>query len=214
MKLYKFCGVSFLIYINKIKLFKMKKFSSVIGTKVSEEPKPQVNKEEQRINLLRDKLIKLMNDFLKIQGSGAARTELVNSAISITGKETLADAIIDLISNEFGEEKINLLESLKFEMNDWYTIDNKINQLNNQMIQEKNQQQVNIEKKLISFLEIYSEDSDFQLISENYSKRIKNNSDIINRIKVAESILNSTKYSRIQKEKIRLLIHAFKKRIK
>jgi len=191
----------------------MKKFSTVINQKISEEPKPQINVQEQKINLLREKLVKLMNDFLKIQGSGAARSELVNSAISITGQENLADAIIDLISNEFGEEKINLLESLKFEINDWYTIDSKIHQINEGIIKQKNQKDLNIEKKLISFLEIYSDDREFELIAENYSKRIKNNREIQNRIIVAESILNDTKYNRIQKDKIKSLIQIFKKRI-
>jgi hypothetical protein len=200
--------------MTKSNYFKMKKFSSVIGVKVNEEPKPQANKEEQRINLLREKLMKLMNDFLKIQSSGAARTELVNSAVSITGKENLADAIIDLISNEFGEEKINLLESLKFEMSDWLTIDNKINQLGNKMIQEKNQKEINIEKKLISFLEIYGGDSNFDIISENYSKRIKNKSEIVDRIKVAESILNGNKFFRVDKNKLNILIEKFQSRLK
>jgi len=191
----------------------MKKFSTVINQKISEEPKPQINVQEQKINLLREKLVKLMNDFLKIQGSGAARSELVNSAISITGQENLADAIIDLISNEFGEEKINLLESLKFEINDWYTLDSKIHQINEGIIKEKNQKDLNLEKKLISFLEIYSDDREFEVIAENYSKRIKNNREIQNRIIVAESILNDTKYNRIQKDKIKSLIQIFKKRI-
>jgi hypothetical protein len=191
----------------------MKKFSTVINQKISEEPRPQINVQEQKINLLREKLVKLMNDFLKIQGSGAARSELVNSAISITGQENLADAIIDLISNEFGEEKINLLESLKFEINDWYTLDSKIHQINEGIINEKNQKDLNLEKKLISFLEIYSDDREFEVIAENYSKRIKNNREIQNRIIVAESILNDTKYNRIQKDKIKSLIQIFKKRI-
>jgi hypothetical protein len=191
----------------------MKKFSTVINQKISEEPKPQINVQEQKINLLREKLVKLMNDFLKIQGSGAARSELVNSAISITGQENLADAIIDLISNEFGEEKINLLESLKFEINDWYTLDSKIHQINEGIINEKNQKDLNLEKKLISFLEIYSDDREFEVIAENYSKRIKNNREIQNRIIVAESILNDTKYNRIRKDKIKSLIQIFKKRI-
>ena len=115
----------------------MKKFSKITGSQVKSEPKTEENEEVNKINSIKAKLIKLMNDFLKIQSVGAARTELINTSISITGKEILADAILDLIMNEFNSEKMDLLESLKLEINDWFTLDKKINQINTQIIQEK-----------------------------------------------------------------------------
>lgn len=191
----------------------MKKFSTVVGVKVPEEPKIEINPQEEKINLMKARLIRLMNDFLKIQSTGAARTELINSAISITGKEVLADAIIDLIINEFDSEKVNLLESLKKEMSDWFTLDNKISYFNEKISTEKNQKQINLERKIVTFLELYSDESDFDVIAENYTNRVKTNSDLENRIYVSESILRDEKYNSIPKDKLVLLIEKLRKRI-
>ncbi len=191
----------------------MKKFSKITGSQVKSEPKTEENEEVNKINSIKAKLIKLMNDFLKIQSVGAARTELINTSISITGKEILADAILDLIMNEFNSEKMDLLESLKLEINDWFTLDKKINQINTQIIQEKDKTDLNIERKLVTFLELYSDSKEFDFISENYCERFKNNIDIERRILVAQSILENDKYNNLQKDKLKILMNKFKKRI-
>jgi hypothetical protein len=192
----------------------MKKFSSVIGDKIPEEPKVEINPEERKINLIKGKLLTLMDDLLKIQSSGAARTELVNSAITITGKEVLADAIIDVILGEFGNEKIKLLESLKLDISDWYTLDKKISNISTEITQDKNQNHLNLERKIVTFLEIYSDERDFELFAEKYSNRVKDSLDIKNRIMITESILNNSKYNRLEKEKVKILLNKFKKRSK
>lgn len=192
----------------------MKKFSKITGSQVNSEPKTKENEEVNKINSIKAKLIKLMNDFLKIQSVGAARTELINTSISITGKEILADAILDLIMNEFNSEKMDLLESLKLEINDWFTLDKKINQINTQIIQEKDKTDLNIERKLVTFLELYSDSKEFDFISENYCERFKNNIDLEKRILVAQSILENDKYNNLQKDKLKILMNKFKKRIR
>lgn len=189
----------------------MKKFSSVVGIKVAEEPKIEINKEEMKIRSIKGKLMDLMDNLLKIQSSGSARTELINSAITITGKENLADAIIDMISNQSNSDKIELLESLKFEMNDWFLLDEKIDQYNDKIIQDKSQKDKNIERKIISFLELYSEDAQFELICENFINRITNKSDIEHRLMISESLMKKNTLS--EKEKLSILIDKFKKRI-
>ena len=190
----------------------MKKFSAISNYSVPSEPKATI-KEENKYDLLKHKLLSLMNDFLKIQGSGAARTELVNSAITISGKETLADAIINLITNEHGTEKVKLLESLKLEMNDWYLLDNKIEQINNQTIQEKSRKNNHIERRMIAFLELYGDENDFELHTEMLINRIKNNYEINDRILVAESLLKERKLDRKQTEQIKLLVEKLKQRV-
>lgn len=190
----------------------MKKFSAISNYSVPSEPKVTI-KEENKSDLLKHKLLSLMNDFLKIQGSGAARTELVNSAITISGKETLADAIINLITNEHGTEKVKLLESLKLEMNDWYLLDNKIEQINNQTIQEKSRKNNHIERRMIAFLELYGDENDFELHTEMLINRIKNNHEINDRILVAESLLKERKLDRKQTEQIKLLVEKLKQRV-
>lgn len=191
----------------------MKKFSKIDGIKVPEEPKFEIDKEASKINSLKASLIKLMDDILKIQSSGSARTELVNSSVSITGKEVLADSIIDLILNQSNFDKIDLLESLKFEMNDWYLLDHKIEEYNKKIIEDKNQKDINIERKLVTFLEVYSEDKEFENICENYIDRIKSKSDLEHRLNIAKSIFNNKKYNKISKNNLSILINKFQKRI-
>ena len=191
----------------------MKKFSKIDGIKVPEEPKFEIDKEASKINSLKASLIKLMDDILKIQSSGSARTELVNSSVSITGKEVLADSIIVLILNQSNFDKIDLLESLKFEMNDWYLLDHKIEEYNKKIIEDKNQKDINIERKLVTFLEVYSEDKEFENICENYIDRIKSKSDLEHRLNIAKSIFNNKKYNKISKNNLSILINKFQKRI-
>lgn len=191
----------------------MKKFSKIDGIKVPEEPKFEIDKEASKINSLKASLIKLMDDILKIQSSGSARTELVNSSVSITGKEVLADSIIDLILNQSNFDKIDLLESLKFEMNDWYLLDHKIEEYNKKIIEDKNQKDINIERKLVTFLEVYSEDKEFENICENYIDRIKSKSDLEHRLNITKSIFNNKKYNKISKNNLSILINKFQKRI-
>ena len=134
----------------------MKKFSKIDGIKVPEEPKFEIDKEASKINSLKASLIKLMDDILKIQSSGSARTELVNSSVSITGKEVLADSIIDLILNQSNFDKIDLLESLKFEMNDWYLLDHKIEEYNKKIIEDKKFNYYNFEFIIVPSYDVYS----------------------------------------------------------
>lgn len=191
----------------------MKKFSSISKYSVQSEPTVQKNKEENKVDVLRMKILTLMDDFLKIQSTGAARTELVNSAISISGKENLADAIVDLITNQHNSEKINLLESLKLEMNDWFFIDNKIDQINSKSLFEKNTKTSNIERRLIAFLDLYGDEVDYELHTEMLADRFNKKSDIKDRILIAESLVKQDKLNQKQVKQIKLLIEKFKQRV-
>jgi hypothetical protein len=190
----------------------MKKFSAVIGVKVNDNPKTELSPKVEKDNSLKYKLIDLMNNILKVQSTGAARTELINSAITIGGKENLADAILDLIQGEFGNEKIGLLESLKSEMTDWYFLDKKIDQINSQIITDKNKKTLNIERKLIAFMDLYG-DYNFELHSEMLIDRLNKKSELNERISVTESLIKSNRYSKIQNNQLKLLLEKFKQRV-
>jgi len=190
----------------------MKKFSAVIGVKVNDNPKTELSTKVEKDNSLKYKLIDLMNNILKVQSTGAARTELINSAITIGGKENLADAILDLIQGEFGNEKIGLLESLKSEMTDWYFLDKKIDQINSQIITDKNNKTLNIERKLIAFMDLYG-DYNFELHSEMLIDRLNKKSELNERISVTESLIKSNRYSKIQNSQLKLLLEKFKQRV-
>lgn len=190
----------------------MKKFSAVIGVKVNDNPKTELSTKVEKDNSLKYKLIDLMNNILKVQSTGAARTELINSAITIGGKENLADAILDLIQGEFGNEKIGLLESLKSEMTDWYFLDKKIEQINSQITTDKNNKTLNIERKLIAFMDLYG-DYNFELHSEMLIDRLNKKSELNERISVTESLIKSNRYSKIQNSQLKLLLEKFKQRV-
>ena len=192
----------------------MRKFSSISNYNVPAEPKIQPKKEENKTDLLKARLINLMNDLLKIQSTGSARTELLNSAITISGKETLADAIVDLLNGEFSSENINLLESMKSEMNDWLYLDRKIDQINSRNIQEKKDKFLNIERRLTAFLELYGDERDFELHTEMLTSRFSKKSEMLERIQVAESMLKSGKLSQKQNSQIKLLIEKIQQRVK
>ena len=189
----------------------MKKFSSVAGVQVYTDPKPEI-KEESKLETLKYKILDLMNNTLRIQSSGAARTELVNSAITIIGKEELVDSILSLIHNEFSSEKVDLLESLKIEMNDWYFLDNKIEQINSQSIKEKNSKDLNIERKLMAFIDLYGDD-EFQLHCEMLLNRLSKKNEFVSRINVGESILEKRQLHTKQYLQIKLLVEKMKQRV-
>ena len=192
----------------------MRKFSSISNYSVPTEPKVQPKKEIDKTDSLKSRLITLMNDLLKIQSTGAARTELLNSAITISGKETLADAIVDLLNGEFNSEKIGLLESMKSEMNDWLYLDNKIDQINSRNIQEKKDKFLNIERRLMVFLDLYGDEKDFELHTEMLTSRLNKKSEMLERIQVVDSIIKSGKLSEKQNFQIKLLLEKIQQRVK
>ena len=103
----------------------MKKFSNTTGQKVNEEPKVEIKKVNEE-DLLRSKIIKLMDDFLKIQPYGPTNRYTQNSTFKIKGKELFTEALIALLNDENSKSNIKLLESLKYNIKDWEFIDSKI----------------------------------------------------------------------------------------
>jgi len=191
----------------------MKKFSSISGEKVKEEPKIEVNKDELEFLALKSSVIKLMDNYLSIRSYGSARSELLNNNFKISGKEMFAEALIDFLSDKTLQSQIKALESLKSENKDWRSIDSKVNDLNNKIIDlsvlRENASQV---KKVKTFLETYGEDEKFDIMLDTYTKRIKNGKEAYLRSLAANKIIESkTNYS---KEKLTQISEKFLNRAK
>ena len=87
----------------------MKKFSTITGQKVTEEPKPKVSKEQQELLEFKSNVLYLMDNFLTVRSNGSARQELIQNSISISGKEMFVEALLDLITKKNINEGIKIL---------------------------------------------------------------------------------------------------------
>lgn len=106
----------------------MKKFSNITNSKVGQEPErkeTKMNEEES----FRFALMGLIDKYLHIQTYGPVDRYLKAGTIKITGKEALAGALAELMSEKSTIEKTALLESLKVKVGDWEAIDEKIEQV-------------------------------------------------------------------------------------
>jgi hypothetical protein len=144
----------------------MKKFSNITNQVIGQEPKIEYKLDESQ--LFKVKVISLMEQFLSIRTYGPVDRYLREGSIKISGQELLAEAILSLFDEKAIKEQSKLLESLKSDIKDWETIDNKIDDLNSKMIGDKFKTQY----KVNSLLEKYDDDT---LIEVLESKLIKVN---------------------------------------
>lgn len=108
----------------------MKKFSKEMNVEIGKEPK--VVNEVSESTQLRYKIYDLMDRYLKLETYGSIDRRFLGT-VEIKGKELLTEAIMDLLTNFDNDNKIELLESLKSDISDWKTIDNKIDELSHQV---------------------------------------------------------------------------------
>jgi hypothetical protein len=108
--------------VKKIKL--MRKFSKITNQKVSEEPKIENKVDES--SLLKVKMVNLMDQLLKIQSYGSVDNRFLSGSVKIQGKEMLAEALLDLLSEKSIDDQTKVLEGLKNKIGDWETLDNEI----------------------------------------------------------------------------------------
>ena len=169
----------------------MKKFSNITGQKVNTEPKKEVKIDEAQV--LRSKMISLMNQFLSISFYGSNDYRFNGGGSKIKGQEMLAEAILDLLSDNTKKEQTKLLESLKTEITDWKVIDEKIEEIN------KQNTKLSLKNKVNSLFEKYSSDEGtLILVIENTYSKIEN-SDLLNEY---NTHINSLKVNTQFKDKL------------
>lgn len=146
----------------------MNKFSTMSGQKVNDVPDLITNKETVKLEALKAGINSLIDNFLTIRAYGSARRNILENTVKISGKEMFIEALIDFMNDKSIEEQMKTLESLKGETRDWQVIDNKINELNNVVQENKefnsNKKQIN---KIKTLLDTYSDDDRFETILEN-----------------------------------------------
>ena len=173
----------------------MKKFSSITGQKVNEEPKVEVTKQQEEMDMLKYGILKLMDNCLSIRSYGSARAELLNGSLAISGKEMFVEALLDLIDGKKSGEQVQTLESLKSESNDWRSIDKRIDEIVEKSKRPKLlQEHLPQVKKIKSFLETYSEDERFIDLLETYTLRVKDPNEANLRGLVANQMQNDGRY--------------------
>lgn len=138
----------------------MKKFSNITNQKVGQEPdrkEVKMNEEES----FRFALMGLMDKYLHIQTYGPIDRYLRAGTIKITGKEALAEALADLMSDKSSLEKTALLESLKTSVRDWEAIDEKIDEVGNDWTKKKTERQIAPHRqKIAELLDKYGQDEE------------------------------------------------------
>jgi len=185
----------------------MKKFSSFSGEKVNQEPEVKLTKEQLEKKALKASIMKLLDNYLQIRSNGSVRKELYNNSITIAGKEMVAEALIDLLSDKTYLDQIKALESFKSDNTDWISIDNKINQISEKIVENNSIDKIQV-KKIKSFLDTYSNDKSFETILEKYVSRIKSSDEANLRSVTAQKMMMSDKWS-YSKNQLQLISEKF-----
>jgi hypothetical protein len=188
----------------------MKKFSNISGYKVNKEHKIEISKENQQIDELKFSIIGLMNQFLKIQSYGSARKNIL-STVKITGQDLFVEALMDMLSSQSTKNQIKALESLKSKCKDWESIDQSINELNNNLQEIQNAKNLrNHIFKIKNLIDIYGDDSDnFKFIVEKYCDKIKDPNIAYQRAIAAKLMTENSKFKKYSKEKLLIIYEKF-----
>jgi hypothetical protein len=123
-----------------------------------------------------------MDKLLRIRSYGSVDNRFLSGSVKIEGKEMLAEAIIDFLSELSNKEQSKILEGLKSEIKDWDVIDKKIELLN------KKEPSIENKSKFKSFLERWGSDEEtLIMLAELNSEKIKNNETIKDYLSIIES---------------------------
>lgn len=142
----------------------MEKFSKITKQKVSTEPKQEIKLDES--DSLKYSVLNLMDDLLKVEFYGPINRYQVAGTMKVAGKELFVEALLDLLNKKKGKENIKLLEGLKSKISDWKTIDEKIEEISNEI-----EENLLIQKnKILSIYNRYKGDDD--LLVEQINKSI------------------------------------------
>lgn len=141
-----------------------------------------------------------MDQFLRVSTHGSVDNRYRAGSVTIEGKELLAEAILDLLTENKNKDQIKILESLKKEVKDWKAIDEKIESLT-------------IEKTLLS------NRNKFKSLLENYTeedlliKVVENDINKINKEKTLSDYIQLTNESKLSQATKSELIKIYSERI-
>lgn len=149
----------------------MRKFSKITNQEVNKEPRIENKVDESSI--LKVKMIDLMDQLLKIQSYGSVDNRFLSGSVKIQGKEMLAEALLDLLSEKSIDDKTKVLEGLKNKIRDWETIDSEIESI------KKSEVLLNNKSKFLKILEKYNDEETLLLFLETKIPNIKGNKTLL-----------------------------------
>ena len=152
----------------------MKKFSNISNYKVGEEPKIE-SKKLNEDELFKAKIMNLMDQLLTVRTYGPVDRYLRAGNIKVVGKELFLEALLDLFSDKTLKQQAKLLEGLKSDINDWETIDSKIDEVNTKMIESVEKSKLNTHRnKLDHLYNTYNDEEIIIKMVESSCNKIKN----------------------------------------
>lgn len=127
----------------------MKKFTKISNTSVGEEKVEKVVND----NTLKFEILSLMDNFLEIKTYGNV-SPVYMVPTKIEGKELFVEALMDFLQEKIEDKSIKVLESLKHEVKDWKSIDEKI-----ESILEEREKNI-LKNNIINTIDKYSDNKD------------------------------------------------------
>lgn len=144
----------------------MKKFTNISNSTVGQPKEIKIDEKVEKVNNFKHQILKLMDDFLRIQSYGSARPEIMIPT-SIVGKELFIEALQDLLKEKESKEIIQILESLKEKTRDWQAIDEKIDEITEYKINKKRV------KKINDHIEKWGHDDDlYENMSSKFAEKL------------------------------------------
>ena len=194
----------------------MIKFSNISGQKVNSEPRPiEVSKEQLELEGLKATIMNLIEQTLTIRNYGTGYKHDAMMTTEIDGKEMFVEALLDFLSEKENKKAISYLESLKQTNKDWQSIDNKITEVINENTKLKFLSDNNSYlEKVKDFLDKYSLSEDFEDILEQQILKVTDYEGALKRSEVATHMLESEKYTKYPKGKLRSIANKFMYRAK
>jgi len=165
----------------------MKKFSKLTGQKVSILPK--VDKKVNEKEIFKVEILRLMDDFLRVQMYGPITRYHVAGSMKVAGKEIFLEALMDLINNKSEKDIKSVLESLKSDIGDWESIDRNIDKLNTD--KSTYTQRLKISK-------LYNRYKDKETLinyCEKSANMITNKESLVSRIRACEDLIKDPNYN-------------------
>jgi hypothetical protein len=178
----------------------MKKFSKITGEKVNQEPiQSNPDKKTLEQEQLYYSVLKLTDELLQIRSYGSARQELLNGALSISGKEDLAMSIVDLIMNKSLDTKAAVLESLNSRISN-SIIESQLFEAKKEKLRKRDlEDNYTFVKKVEKFISKNSIQVDFDLIMERWVERSQPGESSINKSKIVSKMIEEPLYSHLDK---------------
>jgi len=169
----------------------MKKFSKISKVKVAKDPEVEVRQVTEE-DLLKQEVRNLLDNCLSVQMYGPVNRHQVAGLLKVKGKEMFLEALFDILKNEVDKKSVKILEGMKSTIQDWESIDNKVNELNMEIELLENPKFQSTKSKIIDVYRKYS--NDVELIDESV-KKITDSVTALYRSKVAMRLSSDSRFS-------------------